>query len=279
MATLQQFSSSHPRLFYHHTIDLDPNDSAFQMHVHDGYEVFLLLSGHVEYCVETAVYPLKPGCVIITRPMESHCVHILDSTPYERCCLNFNAEALSAVDTGGRLLIPFHNRPLGQNCFFSPRETESLSPASLFAAITRETANEACTPGQVLTYLYPLLSELLVAFEKRSDVTHMEPHTSEEMLVDYVNRHLYEDLSVEQVCENFYLSPSQVSRLFKRTTGSSLWNYVLVKRLTEARRLIREGAFARQAAEQVGFHDYSVFYRAYRKRYGTSPQKDDGRIP
>lgn len=274
MPTLQVFRSPLPRLFFHHTVDPHPRDTDFQMHVHDEYEMFYLISGQVEYWVETAMYPLKPGCLLITRPMESHRIHILDDVPYERCCINFTPQCLEQIDPAGRLLVPFHNRPLGQNCLFSPDEMERIPMSSLISAICEETADPTCTPGRMLTYLYPLLSEVRRAFNDRAASSYNVPRTTEELLVDFVNLHLYEDLSISRVCEFFYMSPSQVSRLFKRATGTSLWDYVLFKRLTEARHMIREGAFARQAAEAVGFKDYSVFYRAYLKRFGVSPKRD-----
>lgn len=46
------------------------------------------------------------------------------------------------------------------------------------------------------------------------------------------------------------------------------------KRVTKVRELCAEGMSIGDAAAQAGFNDYSSFYRAYQKEYGTSPRED-----
>ena len=50
-------------------------------------------------------------------------------------------------------------------------------------------------------------------------------------LVAYINSNLAGDLSLDALSDRFYLSKSQLGRLFKQATGSSIWEYVLIKRL------------------------------------------------
>ena len=93
-----------------------------------------------------------------------------------------------------------------------------------------------------------------------------------ERIVMYVNDHLTEDISVHQLAEHFYLSTSQFNRVFKQATGAAPWDYVIKKRLTLAKELLRNGASAQKAAELCGFRDYSVFYRAYTRHFGHAPK-------
>ena len=92
-------------------------------------------------------------------------------------------------------------------------------------------------------------------------------------MVDYINSHLFEALSLEKIAEHFFISASQANRIFKKSIGSSIWEYVIIKRLMAAKDMIENGEGARTASEKCGFSDYSSFYRAYRKKYGTSPKK------
>ena len=82
---------------------------------------------------------------------------------------------------------------------------------------------------------------------------------------------LFEDITVEQLSGHFFLSVSQFSRLFKEATGASPWAYITAKRLISAREQLQSGISAKKAAERCGFKDYSVFYRAYVKRFGEKP--------
>lgn len=273
MPTLYDFESKNPAFSFHHSTDPHPMDPNFLMHVHDEYEILYLISGNIEYYVETSVYQMKPRSLLITRCMETHRVHILSSAPYERYCINFSASCLNGLDPSQKLLLPFLNRPLGQGNLFLPEDFTRIDPQGFLQAMSE--ASEAKTLDDMLIYLYPLLGEICHAFSHRQQFALNTPKSNIDKIVEYVNSHLFDELSLELLSTIFYLSTSQISRLFKNATGSSFWNYVQFKRLAAAQQLLREGKTAKQACEASGFNDYSVFYRAYVKRFGSSPSSDN----
>ena len=67
------------------------------------------------------------------------------------------------------------------------------------------------------------------------------------------------------------MSPSQINRIFNKITGTSVYNYVLSKRLVYAQGMIMRGEGAGSACVACGFRDYSSFFRQYKKRFGTPP--------
>ena len=90
----------------------------------------------------------------------------------------------------------------------------------------------------------------------------------------YVNEHLFEPISVQTVGNAFYCSTSQVAKLFRQTTGASLWEYVTVKRMLAARAMLQRGDPASTVCYATGYSDYSAFYRAYKKKFGCSPREN-----
>ena len=79
---------------------------------------------------------------------------------------------------------------------------------------------------------------------------------------------------VDVLEEKFGYSRSYLNRTFRQSTGVSIWEYVILKRLTCARAAIRAGTPAAIAARDVGYSDYSSFYRQYRKRFGCTPEEE-----
>ena len=59
--------------------------------------------------------------------------------------------------------------------------------------------------------------------------------------------------------------------------GTSVYRYVLLKRLQHARQLLLDGASPGEASRESGFADYPNFYRSFRAVYGLSPQEAAGR--
>ena len=106
-------------------------------------------------------------------------------------------------------------------------------------------------------------------FEKSS--MEEKPRTFSERAIKYINKHLFEEITVTSIAEYFNISASQLTRNFKNNIGSTPWEYILRKRLTAAKEMIRLGSSAQEACYECGFSDYSSFYRAYKKYFDESP--------
>jgi len=53
--------------------------------------------------------------------------------------------------------------------------------------------------------------------------------------------------------------------------GISIKQYIISKKLAKANWLMQNGISSTQAALQIGYENYSSFYRIYRKFYNSSP--------
>ncbi len=257
-------------IYIRHAIDEAPDANDFTMHIHDRCEIYFLVSGNVEYLVEGSKYPLEISSIMIMRPAEAHTPRITGGSTYERYAVNMPLAFASAIDPEGRLTKAFTERPLGKDNMFSPSEID--------AALVKKLFSEMCSDNDdygkkltINTHLISLLdiisrawSEKKKSGQKRQSVT--------ERIVMYVNDHLTEDISVPKLAEHFYLSTSQFNRVFRQATGAAPWEYIIKKRLTIAKELLRNGISAHEASESCGFGDYSVFYRAYTRHFGHPPK-------
>lgn len=90
-------------------------------------------------------------------------------------------------------------------------------------------------------------------------------------ILKYLNLHLSERQSIDSLSRQFYISKYYMMRRFKAETGYTIHGYLTEKRLLLARERIRAGEALGQVSEACGFQDYSTFSRAYKKRFGASP--------
>ena len=90
----------------------------------------------------------------------------------------------------------------------------------------------------------------------------------------YINRHLTEELSLSMLAERFNISKSYLNELFRKSAGTTVWNYIVVKRLFTARERIMAGETPTSVFADCGFQDYTTFYRAYKQHFGISPRED-----
>lgn len=257
---------------FHHSVDQNPRDINFSMHVHEQYEIFCFFSGSASYLVEGNEYALEPGSIVTMRKTESHKIRILGDEPYERLALHFYADVLDGVDPEHLLLESFNNHPLGQNNHYKPSEFSGESPKSILESMCVSDGSDDERRLSVYVHLYPLLYLLRDSYRRKQAAP--KARSLAEELVAYINLHLFDDISIASLSRCFFLSPSQLVRIFKNATGSTVWDYIIFKRLSAAQSMIRDGKMPGKAAAECGFHDYSSFYRSYLKRFGVTPKND-----
>lgn len=74
-------------------VSIDPNSSLNinEHHIHDECEIYVNLSGNVSFAVESSVYPVVPGSIIITRPHEFHHCIYHSNEPHRHLCILFSS--------------------------------------------------------------------------------------------------------------------------------------------------------------------------------------------
>lgn len=129
--------------------------------------------------------------------------------------------------------------------------------------------------SEFLIHLWMAMKTQKIGFVKKK-----QQHKKIAHIVDYLENNLTDDLSIPALAKRFYMSPDYLMHLFKSETGMTAGSYITARRLQKARRLMQEGRALTELCYECGFTNYSTFYRAWKKRYHTSPkegliEKDD----
>ena len=91
-------------------------------------------------------------------------------------------------------------------------------------------------------------------------------------IAKFIDRHYAEDVTIERLVREFYISPYHLSHMFKQKTGYSVKQYLLRRRLGEAQiRLAITQDSIQTIAEESGFADASYFSRIFFKHVGLTP--------
>lgn len=268
--------------YLHHTTDEHPRDEMFPTHAHRYCELFYCIAGKGIYTVEGTDYPFSPGTVMLMRYGEVHKLHIDTSERYERIVLHFPMSVFDDTPWSGELAKLYTDRPLGKGNMFKGGDEQTAYIERTMRNMCRENVtDEAERVALMNAGLMAVLSELRGITDDgganvpkplaEGDAISNEIVSS---VIAYINDHLTEDWTLGKLESKFFFSKSYLNRAFKMSTGSSVWDYVVMKRLLVARALLREGKSANEASEECGFRDYSSFYRQYKKRFGVSPSSD-----
>lgn len=89
----------------------------------------------------------------------------------------------------------------------------------------------------------------------------------------YIREHLTEDLSLETLEEQFYVSRYHLCREFKKMSGQTIHSYIIKMRLDLCKKYIEAGMPIKEVYAMGGFGGYNHFFRAFKKEYGMTPKE------
>ncbi len=90
----------------------------------------------------------------------------------------------------------------------------------------------------------------------------------------YLKAQIGAKLSLSAVAKSVGYSPNYCDTLFKKETGTSIFEYLTELRISEAKLLLTEGILKlTEIAEAVGFEDYNYFARTFKKNCGYTPSE------
>ncbi len=237
------------------------------------YEILYTISGNGKYILEGKEISFSKGFVLLTRPFEFKAIESSKDTETHILSLGFSETSLS-LDGGKMLESIFGSEEYGSVSYGSNLLCGELGTLvdSFKAASALPKCEGAVFASSVICQILALLSA------SRGERLALPENGLVFRVTKYINENIRSDLSLELLAHRFFVSKYYLCRAFKRQSGTSIHNYINLKRVLYAKRLIESGEKASHAAYMVGFGDYSAFYRAYMKHIGSSPKSKGAAI-
>ena len=258
--------------------DISYSNAHLQLHSHTFYELlYCRNSCGAEYLVGSERYRLKRGDLLFIPPGISHRPLLPENMaePYKRYVLWLSPDFMDYYTS----LFPYQ-LPDAQTGASMLRTggTKWESLVNLFRTGVEEAEAqadgwEAAVIGNTIT----LLTQIKRATADR--IAHTLEAEKPELLdriMSFVETNYAKSITIADVAKEFFVSSSTVSHLFKQKLGISFYRFVTQRRLIAAKTLIEDGTLLESVAIQIGFGDYSSFYRAFKQEYGISPRKYRG---
>jgi len=250
------------------------------LHTHNNaYEIMLFKSGNVDYFINNVTYHLTPGSLTFICPNDIHGLFIKDDTPYERMPIHIEegfADSLSTANTD--LFSCFHN-PKQEHLYHLSKE--QMAEFQLYADAVITSLNEKSFGYDIRVKACLMFILLLANTAARSD-NMFSGDISPKIIRDtlsFVDENLSRDISIQAIADHLNISRSRLSHLFKEYTGTSLWNYIISRRIQYARTLLLNGTSITNTCFECGFKDYAHFVKVFSKINGISPGKYAKNIP
>lgn len=242
-------------------------------HNHDGYELFLLLDGDLNYYIEGVGMHLERGNLVLIKPYDFHRREIVKGSSYERIVINIKDTYMGKLSSDKTDLSA---------CFINNKSSllklteQQIIEYTLSAQNLSQELESGEYGSDILadTYIKQILIMANRISEKKNHVgiINIMPSLVSNTIA-HIEQHISEEISLQHLAETFHHNGTYISRCFKKITGISLQQYILRKRVTLAKKYLCEGCSPYDACILSGFNDYSNFSRTFSKQAGLSPRK------
>lgn len=243
----------------------------YSFHYHDWYEFYYMYRGGCFYHVENKSFPVNQGDWIFVLPGQRH-KNIYNPTTNERYLICATKDFLSPVILARlNTLIDY------------PIYTPYPEDASFIDSLVEKMVREFQTPTDFSTELIKsYLLELLVLFithnqQRNAPIQYVQQNNIDvqiRFIIDYINLHYKEDLSLEGLAELCDIGANYLSRKFRHYTGTTVVKYIRMRRVEKAKELlIKTNDSISEIAYQCGFNDSNYFSYVFKQSEKISPLK------
>lgn len=244
-------------------------------HTHTNYELYYFLEGEITYFVEGTHYTVQPHDILITNQRELHCPIVNLEHPYSRRFIQFERDFITPItDLECHLLSPLDNRSLGHLNKIDKEYVFAYGIDKLFDTLQEKLQS----PDKYTEFEANLLLNQILILIKRVFDTHMDrashQPTDENIypIIQFINENISSKLLLDDIAAEFFMNKYYLCHFFKKNTGFSIKEYITSKRIMKSKELITKGLPITSICYEVGFNDYSCFYKAFTKLENKSPK-------
>ncbi len=271
--TRQYMLSKDFEIFYYsdlHFVNVTP-------HMHDYYEFYIFMEGDAQIEIEGEKRPLESGQICLLPPGVTHRSVVTDTgKPYRRFVFWISKDYASRLmqespdyvylmqqaSSSGRYVFTYSGKAFPLILSKAIRLLEEVNGNRY----GRNAALSLCANDLILTLNRSV-------YEEEHPQEAGEETDLLQMLIQYIETHLDEELSLEALSRQCHVSKYYMAHFFQKNLGISVHQYISGKRLEACRTAILAGEEITKVYTEYGYSDYSAFFRAFRKEFGYSPKE------
>lgn len=230
------------------------------LHAHEFYEMSIVLRGSGYHILGEICVSVCAGCVFVVPPGMLHSFRNQEKLDVLNILIRGEffvrySEEVNGMPGFTKLfeIEPYLRQAVGEGFFLQLDAGQMQLRRSEWEKLLWYMERRLYTNHNVA--VLHLIEEFSLQMQREFE-EHLQPDIVS--VIEYINQHLSEKLSLQQLADLTHMSLSTFQRFFKRNTAMNPMEYVMMCRVDTARRLLREGKLSKtQIAAACGFYDTS----------------------
>ena len=256
---------------------------AFTEHHHSAFEISYILSGQGVYRIDNHETDIREGDIYLFSTNEVHCItEIHGDKPMVLLNIHFEPRFIwspsgNALDE--RFLRIFLDRSEGFSNRLDRENPTTKEIAALILRMQKEAdecpeAYELMLKTYLLNILVLLIRDYNYVSKKSPSLSHSERLLHMETALNYIDQNIATPMTLDELAQKAGMSRTYFSTVFKNLNGMTPWEYIGLKRIERARRLLRTtDKSVLEISLDCGFNNVSQFNRQFKSITGLKPME------
>lgn len=237
-------------------------------HSHNHYELYFLLEGEREFFINNKMFVVPKNTLVVVPP---YSMHKTAGGPYRRININVSPE----------LLTDYENNFLKKISERAAMKIDSDYLSTVIRLLREGCAIQAESSHEKRELMLSLTKAIVILLSRQTQkpvelasMTFKSSEVSSDILkiIYYINLNFDRDITLKEICSEFYLSKVTLCKQFKNVMHCSVMKYVSSLRINKAKELL---IYSDKSIEEIsrvcGFSSANYFGLAFKKETGLSP--------
>ena len=258
------------------------NVESLQFHSHNEYEIYVFHEGNCQYIVDDKVIQLRPGTILLMDGRSIHKARVLSNeSEYVRSVVHFPSDFIDGSKKYfgySEILSYFEEGDVGIRHVSKSENLDKI----VYIIEDLKQLSEIEDSEEINKEIQLGIIKLLLVINRFSESTFssndIKSNIKEyytEKIIEHMHNNFSEKLTIKNMSQEFNLSASYMSRVFKETTGYTIMQYLMYYRFTQAKYLIEvtDNKTFTEIASDCGFPSSAHFSRFIKEQTGMTPTR------
>ena len=258
------------RVYYDFELELEAYNlkgivQKFPNHFHDYYVIGFVEGGRRHLWCRGKEYDVAAGDLLLFNPRDNHCCGPVNGENLDYRAVNIKPEIMEQAvqEITGKKYLPHFDRSVVYQSETAP------SVNTLYQSIV-----EKAPKMEREENLFFLLEQVIGEYTTPIDeIAVPEPNPQIQMLCEYMEKHFYENITLDELLSMTSFGKSYLLRTFTKETGVSPYRYLQNVRLKQAKKLLEQGETPVDVSGMTGFSDQSHFTNYFKEFIGLTPKQ------
>lgn len=241
----------------------------FPSHKHDDLsEIVYIIDGEGTFVINNETFLAQKGDLLIYNKGVIHEEYSNPSNPLKTYFCGISSLAIEGLKE--LEIIPSSIEPVIRNNKYSSKLESYIS--DIFEESSLKASGFEIICQNLLTSLITLINRIIKLQSK--DTVSNGSHSLAHIIKEYIDKNYTKDITLKEIADKLFLSPYYMSHIFKKEMNNSPINYLIHRRIGEAKRLlVSTDMKVWEIAKIVGYENPNYFTLLFKKMTGESPKK------